>query len=299
MAASHTGKLTGADDVVDAAMRQYGVIRVDGLDQLQDTAALLARARQAPSPTASSCIRSPAARGRTSPTWPPPPGSTSRPSPPPSRPSSTSGYPAYLNVANPVDNGGHPVGDWRGRKIIDAILADPVRGRADLPDHRPLPAHERQAGAGPGGRGGTDGQAGVRGVGLAARHRGRLPRDAARLGPGRHLPYVRQLHRRRPRLPLAPPLHHRLPLPLRRGAPRALPLVPQGAGPDAPRPAAQRARGEAAAAGVRDPGAARAAGDQRGGGRARGGARRLPRRHEGLRRAARPQDRTRPGQGRV
>ncbi|MFD8909840.1 CoA-binding protein, partial [Streptomyces sp. NPDC059586] len=44
-AASHTGKLTGADQVVDAAMRQFGVVRVDGLDELQDTAALLARAR--------------------------------------------------------------------------------------------------------------------------------------------------------------------------------------------------------------------------------------------------------------
>jgi acetate---CoA ligase (ADP-forming) len=28
-------------------------------------------------------------------------------------------------VSNPVDNGGHPVGDWRGRKILDTLVADP------------------------------------------------------------------------------------------------------------------------------------------------------------------------------
>jgi acyl-CoA synthetase (NDP forming) len=33
-----------------------------------------------------------------------------------------------LRVSNPVDNGGHPVGDERGRKILDAILADPAVG---------------------------------------------------------------------------------------------------------------------------------------------------------------------------
>src|SRR5205085_999230 len=33
--------------------------------------------------------------------------------------------PSYLRVSNPVDNGGAPSGDWRGRKILDAILADP------------------------------------------------------------------------------------------------------------------------------------------------------------------------------
>jgi acyl-CoA synthetase (NDP forming) len=32
--------------------------------------------------------------------------------------------PSYLRVSNPVDNGGHPAGDWRGRKILDAIVAD-------------------------------------------------------------------------------------------------------------------------------------------------------------------------------
>src|SRR5207237_3982631 len=33
--------------------------------------------------------------------------------------------PDYLRVSNPVDNGGGPSGDWRGRKILDAIVADP------------------------------------------------------------------------------------------------------------------------------------------------------------------------------
>ncbi|MCX4575739.1 acetate--CoA ligase family protein [Streptomyces sp. NBC_01571] len=137
-AASHTGKLTGADTVVDAAMRQYGVIRVDGLDELQDTAALLARAR-APladgvavysisggtgahfSDLATAAgLRLPdlsAAKQAELHQW----------------------IPDYLSVANPVDNGGHPVGDWRGRKIIDAILADPAVGVLICPITGPFP----------------------------------------------------------------------------------------------------------------------------------------------------------------
>lgn len=138
MAASHTGKLTGADTVVDAAMRQFGVIRVDGLDELQDTAALLARARppQAEGVVVYSISGGTGAHfsdlateaGLTLPTlsdakqaelhqWIPP----------------------YLSVANPVDNGGHPVGDWRGRKIIDAILADPSVGVLICPITGPFP----------------------------------------------------------------------------------------------------------------------------------------------------------------
>jgi acyl-CoA synthetase (NDP forming) len=34
--------------------------------------------------------------------------------------------PPYLRVSNPVDNGGAPVRDWRGPKIIQAMLADPT-----------------------------------------------------------------------------------------------------------------------------------------------------------------------------
>src|SRR5436190_650564 len=43
MAKSHTGHLTGSDAVTSAVFRQFGVTRVDGLDELQDTAAMLAR----------------------------------------------------------------------------------------------------------------------------------------------------------------------------------------------------------------------------------------------------------------
>ena len=137
-AASHTGKLTGADDVVDAAMRQYGVIRVDALDELQDTAALLARARpplaegvavySISGGTGAHVADLATAAGLTLPAlcaakqaelhqW----------------------IPEYLGVANPVDNGGHPVGDARGRKIIDALLADPSIGTLICPVTGPFP----------------------------------------------------------------------------------------------------------------------------------------------------------------
>ncbi|MFF6781269.1 acetate--CoA ligase family protein [Streptomyces sp. NPDC012510] len=145
-AASHTGKLTGADAVVDAAMRQYGVIRVDGLDELQDTATLLARAR----------------RPRTPDSAPPRPegvvvysisGGTGAhfadlateaglPLPALSEAKQAELHqwiPDYLSVANPVDNGGHPVGDWRGPRILDAILDDPAVGVLICPITGPFP----------------------------------------------------------------------------------------------------------------------------------------------------------------
>lgn len=138
MAASHTGKLTGADTVVDAAMRQFGVIRVDGLDELQDTAALLARARrpQADGVVVYSISGGTGAHfsdlateaGLTLPTL-----SQAK------QDELHQWIPDYLNVANPVDNGGHPVGDWRGRKIIDAILADPEVGVLICPITGPFP----------------------------------------------------------------------------------------------------------------------------------------------------------------
>ncbi|MFI8239009.1 acetate--CoA ligase family protein [Streptomyces sp. NPDC085866] len=137
-AASHTGKLTGADDVVDAAMRQYGVIRVDALDELQDTAALLARAR---APQADGVVVYSISGGTGAHVADLAAGIGLRlPRLSEDRQAELHQWiPEYLSVANPVDNGGHPVGDWRGRKIIDAILADPEVGVLICPVTGPFP----------------------------------------------------------------------------------------------------------------------------------------------------------------
>ncbi|MER5833037.1 acetate--CoA ligase family protein [Streptomyces sp. NPDC002130] len=137
-AASHTGKLTGADAVVDAALRQYGVIRVDGLDELQDTAALLARARP---PRADGVVVYSISGGTgahvadlaTEAGLSLPVLSEAK------QAELHQWIPEYLSVANPVDNGGHPVGDERGRKIIDAILDDPGVGVLICPVTGPFP----------------------------------------------------------------------------------------------------------------------------------------------------------------
>ncbi|WP_393059790.1 acetate--CoA ligase family protein [Streptomyces sp. LN549] len=138
MAASHTGKLTGADQVVDAAMRQFGVIRVDGLDELQDTAALLARARK---PLADGVVVYSISGGTGAHFSDLATGAgLSLPVLSEEKQAELHTWiPGYLNVANPVDNGGHPVGDWRGRKIIDAILADPEVGVLICPITGPFP----------------------------------------------------------------------------------------------------------------------------------------------------------------
>lgn len=135
MAKAHTGHLTGSDAVVSAVFKQFGVTRVDGLDQLLEVSATLARTKP-PTPEAIKRLRRGkggrvcvysisggtgahmadlvAAAGLELPeleketqellhTW----------------------IPEYLRVSNPVDNGGPPVRDWRGPKIIDALIADP------------------------------------------------------------------------------------------------------------------------------------------------------------------------------
>jgi len=129
MATSHTGKLTGRDAVVDAVFRQHGVTRVTGLDELIDTSQLMARCPNGPvggdgvvvysisggtgAHMADICSMS----GLRLPTL-----STSL------QDRLHEWIPSYLRVSNPVDCGGPPVGDERGRKILDALVADPDVG---------------------------------------------------------------------------------------------------------------------------------------------------------------------------
>ncbi|MGH9186372.1 MAG: acetate--CoA ligase family protein [Acidimicrobiales bacterium] len=138
MAKAHTGHLTGSDAVISAVFRQYGVVRVDDLDQLLETSTLFARTREPRGDgvcvysisggtsahvadlAAGAGLRLPrlgAGTRRELHQW----------------------IPDYLEVGNPVDCGGPPVHDWRGRRILDTILADPVVGVLVVPIAAAMP----------------------------------------------------------------------------------------------------------------------------------------------------------------
>ena len=127
MARSHTGHLTGSDAVTSAVFSQFGVTRVDGLDELSDTAMLLSRA--APPTAEGVCIY--AISGGTGAHLADlaSAGGLSIPALTRSTQDALREWiPGYLRVANPVDCGGAPSADWRGRKILDALVADPRVG---------------------------------------------------------------------------------------------------------------------------------------------------------------------------
>ena len=124
MAQAHTGHLTGSDAVMSAVLRQYGVTRVDELDELLDVAATFARTQ--PPKGDGVCIYS--ISGGTGAHMADVAASAGL-----RLPKLTEGtqrqlhewIAPFLRVSNPVDSGGAPSGDERGRKILDAIVADP------------------------------------------------------------------------------------------------------------------------------------------------------------------------------
>jgi acyl-CoA synthetase (NDP forming) len=135
MAKAHTGHLTGSDAVVSSVFRQYGITRVDGLDELLDVSAALARTKP-PSDAALRRLRQGhggrvcvySISGGTGAHMADMVSAAGLELPPLTKHSQTELHtwiPPYLRVSNPVDNGGAPVRDWRGPKIIETMLADP------------------------------------------------------------------------------------------------------------------------------------------------------------------------------
>src|SRR5262245_20588497 len=133
MAQSHTGHLTGSDAVTSAVFRQFGVTRVGGLDELLDVSAALARPRPSPPPAWARrgdpgvCVY--AISGGTGAHMADVLADAGLALPDLTKASQQQLHdgliPGYLRVSNPVDCGGPPVADARGREILDVILADP------------------------------------------------------------------------------------------------------------------------------------------------------------------------------
>jgi acyl-CoA synthetase (NDP forming) len=129
---SHTAHLAGTDAVASAVFSQYGITRVDSMDELLHTSALLARAQ--PPRAEGVCIYSisggtlahltdlVAAAGLSVPQLTQETQAALR-----------EWIPGYLRVDNPVDSGGGPSADWRGRKILETLVADPNIGVVVVP----------------------------------------------------------------------------------------------------------------------------------------------------------------------
>lgn len=129
MAKSHTGHLTGSDRVTADVFRQFGVIRVDGLDELTEVSATFCRTAAPPKGRAAErrvCIYAisggtgahmadlVAAAGMSIPDLAPKTQKELR-----------THIPGYLRVSNPVDSGGPPSSDERGIHVLRAIVKDP------------------------------------------------------------------------------------------------------------------------------------------------------------------------------
>jgi acyl-CoA synthetase (NDP forming) len=124
-ALAHTGHLTGSDAVTSAVFRQFGITRAAGLDDLLDTSTAFARTE----PPAGDGVCVYAISGGTGAHMADMIAAAGLRLPELAATTQAVLHdgliPSYLRVSNPVDCGGPPVADARGRRILDAILADP------------------------------------------------------------------------------------------------------------------------------------------------------------------------------
>ncbi|WP_269933000.1 acetate--CoA ligase family protein [Aminobacter sp. HY435] len=127
MAASHTGHLAGADAVINGLFRQYGVIRVRDLDELLETANMLAKL---PAGTGPNCALYSVSGGSTTlmaelaDSY-----GVSFPDLSPATVEKLYGHlPSYVTVSNPIDNGGGfaiAAPQPQRLEVLDLIAADP------------------------------------------------------------------------------------------------------------------------------------------------------------------------------
>jgi acyl-CoA synthetase (NDP forming) len=127
MASSHTGHLTGEDGVVDGLFAQHGVTRVRDLDELLETAALFAKLPPGTGPNV--CLYS--ISGGSGTLMAEIAETAGVPAPALSNETQTRLHeliPAYLTVANPVDNGGQFLGAPKEQRLraLELIAADPA-----------------------------------------------------------------------------------------------------------------------------------------------------------------------------
>jgi acyl-CoA synthetase (NDP forming) len=123
MAKAHTGHLTGSDAVTDAVFRQFGITRVDGLDELLEVSAAFARTGP-PTGTGVTIYSISGGTGAHMADMCAAAGLDLRPLTKPTQARLRELIPSYLRVSNPVDSGGG-ASVAHGRAILDAILADP------------------------------------------------------------------------------------------------------------------------------------------------------------------------------
>jgi acyl-CoA synthetase (NDP forming) len=139
MALAHTGHMTGSDAVTDAFFDQYGVIRVDDLDELLETSALFTRTRE----PEGDGIGIYAISGGTGALMADLAGHVGLRMPTLTEETQAQLrelIPEYLTVANPVDNGAQTVKGGMNKRLMDITLADPGVGILVCPITGVLPS---------------------------------------------------------------------------------------------------------------------------------------------------------------
>ncbi|MCC7076286.1 MAG: acetate--CoA ligase family protein [Acidimicrobiia bacterium] len=132
MAQAHTGHLTGSDRVVEAVFRRYGVIRCEDLDEVAEIAGLFTLLPEPKSDGAVIYAISGGTGAHVADLF----GAAGIELPGLSDTTQArirEYIPDYLQVSNPVDNGGQNIRSGENPHILDAMVEDPATGIVVIP----------------------------------------------------------------------------------------------------------------------------------------------------------------------